>query len=113
MQPQAGEVAYLILDDTRLAKRGSKMGFVSKIWDHKHRRFVRGHIVLTAAIAFRGVVLPWRIELWKPKGHPGPRYRKLTDMAAAMVKALQAPAGVKVRVLFDAFYLCPQGHASL
>src|SRR5678809_324959 len=28
-------------------------------------------------------------------------------MAAAMVKALDAPAGVKVRVLFDAFYLCP------
>jgi hypothetical protein len=54
------------------------------------------------------VVLPWKVELWKPKGRPGPRYRKLTDMAAAMVKAFRAPEGVKVRVLFDAFYLCPQ-----
>jgi hypothetical protein len=53
------------------------------------------------------VVMPFRIELWKPKGHPGPRYRKLTNMAAAMIKALQVPAAVKVRVLFDAFYLCP------
>ena len=110
MRPKAGEVAHLILDDNRIAKRGRKMGYVSKIWDHKQQRFVRGHIALFAAVAFRGVVLPWTVELWKPKGHPGPRYRKLTDMAAAMVKAFAAaaPEGVKVRVLFDAFYLCPQ-----
>jgi len=107
MKPQSGETVYLILDDTRLAKRGSKMGWVSKIWDHKQQKFVKGHVALTAAIAFRGVVMPLRIELWKPKGHPGPRYRKLTNMAAEMIKALQVPAGVKVRVLFDAFYLCP------
>lgn len=108
MRPQAGEVAHLILDDTRLPKRAKKMGYVSKIYDHKQRKFVKGHIVLTAAVCFRGVVLPWRIELWKPKGHAGPRYRKLTDMAAAMIDAFQVPAGVKVRVLFDAFYLCPK-----
>jgi SRSO17 transposase len=107
MKPRPGEVVYLILDDTRLPKKGKKMGWVSKIWDHKQQKFIKGHVVLTAAIAFRGVVMPWRIELWKPKGHSGPRYRKLTTMAAAMVKALEVPAGVKVRVLFDAFYLCP------
>jgi SRSO17 transposase len=107
MEPRAGEVIHLILDDTRLPKRGTKMGYVSKIWDHKQQAFVHGHIALTAALAFRGVVLPWRIELWKPKGHPGPRYRKLTKMAADMIKAFTPPAGVKVRVLFDAFYLCP------
>ena len=108
MEPRPGEVAYLILDDTRIPKRGRRMGYVSKIWDHKQQRFVRGHVALTAALLFRGVVLPWRVELWKPKGLPGPpRYRKLTDMAAAMVRAFDPPAGVKVRVLFDAFYLCP------
>ena len=108
MKPGAGEAVYLILDDTRIPKRGKKMGYVSKIWDHKQQRFVRGHVALAAAVLFRGVVLPWRVELWKPKGHPGPpRYRKLTDMAAAMVKAFDPPTGVKVRVLFDAFYLCP------
>ena len=116
MKPQAGETLYLILDDNRIAKRGRKMDHVSKIWDHKQQRFVRGHIVLTCAICFRGVVIPWRIDLWKPKakggalsqGHGGaPRYRKLTDMAAQMIKDFLAPAGLKVRVLFDAFYLCP------
>jgi hypothetical protein len=29
-------------------------------------------------------------------------------MAAAMVRGFMPPGGVKVRVLFDAFYLCPQ-----
>jgi len=114
MKPRPGEVLYLILDDTRLVKKGRKMGWVSKIWDHKQHKFVRGHIVLTAALVFRGVVLPWKIDLWKPKakgkalsqGHCG-RYRKLTHMAADIVTALHAPAGVHVRVLFDAFYLCP------
>ena len=107
MKPKAGEVIYLILDDTRFAKRARRMDHVSKIWDHKQQKFVRGHMVLTAAIAFRGVVLPWRVDLWKPKGQAGGRYRKLTNMAAAMIRDFAAPKDVKVRVLFDAFYLCP------
>jgi len=109
MKPRPGETVYLILDDHRIAKRGKRMARVSKIWDHKRQRFVRGHIVLFAAVLFRGVVLPWRLHLQKPKGQPGPRYRKLTDLAAQMVREFVPPtAGVKVRVLFDAFYLCPQ-----
>ena len=114
MKPEAGEEAYLILDDNRMPKRGRKTDWVSKIYDHKGHRFTRGHVALSAAVCFRGVVMPWRIDLWKPKGHPGPpRYRKLTDMAAAMVKRFAAlpevkRAGLKVRVLFDAFYLCPR-----
>jgi hypothetical protein len=107
MKPVAGETAYLILDDHRIAKRGRKMARVSKIWDHKQQKFVHGHIVLTAAILFRGVVLPWRLHLQKPKGQPGPRYCKLTDLAARMIREFAPPAGVKARVLFDAFYLCP------
>jgi SRSO17 transposase len=107
MRPKAGETIYLILDDHRMAKRGKKMARVSKIWDHKLQKFVHGHIALFAAICFRGVVLPWRLHLQKPKGHPGPRYRKLTDLAAQMIREFEPPAGVKVRVLFDAFYLSP------
>ena len=108
MKPRAGETVYLILDDHRIAKRGKRMARVSKIWDHKNQKFVHGHIVLFAAVCFRGVVLPWRLHLQKPKGQPGPRYRKLTDLAAQMVREFVPPTGVKVRVLFDAFYLCPQ-----
>lgn len=107
LKPKEGEVVYLILDDIRIGKRGKRMQWVSKIYDHKTQRFIHGHMILTCAILFGGLILPWRIELWKPKGHPGRRYRKLTAMAAAMIGDFAAPAGLKVRVLFDAFYLCP------
>ena len=108
MKPRAGETLYLILDDHRIAKRGRKMARLSKIWEHKLQKFVHGHIVLFAAVCFRGVVLPWRLRLQKPKGQPGPpRYHKLTNLAAQMIREFAPPAGVKVRVLFDAFYLSP------
>lgn len=107
MRPRAGEVVYLLLDDTRIEKRGKKMDAVSKIYEHKTRRFVHGHIVVTAAVMFRDVVLPWRVELWLPKDVAGAAYRKLTQIAADMIRRFQPPEGLKTRVLFDAFYLAP------
>jgi SRSO17 transposase len=83
------------------------MACLSKIYDHKNHRYAMGHIVVLAAIRFRGVVLPWRLELWKHRKHAGQAYRKWTEIAAEMIRALPAPEGVKVRVLFDALYLCP------
>lgn len=107
MRPQRGEAIYLIIDDHRIAKRGRKMYGLSKIWDHKDQRFVHGHIVVTAAILFRGVIFPWRFELWLPKACAGRAYRKTTRIAADLIAAFQPPAGLTVRVLFDAFYLSP------
>jgi SRSO17 transposase len=107
MRPSRGEAIYLILDDHRIAKRGRKMFGLSKIWDHKGQRFVYGHIVVTAAILFRGVIFPWRFELWLPKACAGRAYRKTTQIAAEIIAVFQPPAGLKVRVLFDAFYLSP------
>ena len=105
MKPQVGEVAYLLIDDTRIEKRGKKMDAVSKIWDHKTQRFMHGHIVVTAAILFRGVTLPHRIELWLPKRFAPAAYRKINQIAAEMIRRFRPPEGLKVRVLFDAFYL--------
>ena len=107
MRPRRGEFVELIIDDHRIAKRGRKMFGVSKIWDHKDQRFVRGHIVVAAAVRFRNVIFPWRFELWLPKSCGVRRYRKTTQIAAEMIRAFQPPAGLRVRVLFDAFYLSP------
>jgi len=107
MRPRRGEVMHLIIDDHRIAKRGRKIYGISKIWDHKNQRFAHGHIVVTAAILFRGVIFPWRFELWIPKDQAGRGYRKTTQIAAALIQAFVPPTGLKVRVLFDAFYLCP------
>jgi SRSO17 transposase len=107
MKPQKNEVIYLLIDDTRIEKRGRKMDAVSKIYDHKTQRFVRGHIVVTAALMFRGVVLPWKIDLWIPKSQARTSYRKTNQIAAEMIGSFQPPKGLKVRVLFDAFYFAP------
>jgi SRSO17 transposase len=110
MKPQAGEVLSLIIDDTRIAKRGKKMQAISKIWDHVEQRFVNGHIVVHAAILFRGVTLPWSFELWLPEKYCRSEklpFHKLTQIAAKMIHDFPPPQGLKVRVLFDAFYLCP------
>jgi SRSO17 transposase len=109
LRPQRGEWIYLVIDDTRMAKRARKMAAVQKIWDHVERRFVRGHIVVTAAIVFRGVTLPGQFTLWLPKEYcrkKHRKYRKFTDIAAEMVRTFTPPKGLKVAVLFDAFYLC-------
>jgi len=107
MRPRRGETLHLIIDDHRIAKRGRKMHGLSKIWDHKEQRFVHGHIVVAAVLLFRGVILPWRFDLWLPKACAGRTYRKTTQIAAEMIRTVSVPAGLKVRVLFDAFYLCP------
>jgi SRSO17 transposase len=108
MRPRRGETIELLIDDTRVAKRGRWMAALQKIWDHAHQRFVRGHIWVVAAIRFRGVVLPWRIVLWKPRRVAKRDYRKTTDIAAEIIATFELPWALKVRVLFDAFYLCPQ-----
>jgi len=107
MKPRRGEFIHLIIDDHRIAKRGRKMHGLSKIWDHKNQCFVHGHIVVAAAVLFRGVVFPWRFELWLPKSCGVRTHRKTTRIAADLIAAFEPPAGLKVRVLFDAFYLSP------
>lgn len=107
MKPQKEEPLYFIIDDTKIEKRGKKMEAVSKIYDHKSQRFIHGHIVVTAAVLFRGVMLPWQFKLWIPKDQAGGGYHKLTRIAAEMINAFQLPWELKVRVLFDAFYLSP------
>src|SRR2546425_3054429 len=109
MKPKPGEVLYLILDDNRIAKRGRKMGYVSKIWDHKQQKFVRGHIALFAAVAFRGVVLPWRGGLWEAQGGPGARYPQLTDMGPPVGQGVPAPGGGEGPGLVDALFPRPPG----
>jgi SRSO17 transposase len=105
MGPQRGEAIHLIIDDTRIAKRARKMDAIAPIWFQAEGRFTYGHAVVTAAVEFRGVIMPWRFDLWVPKKRAGRTYRKSTQIAAEFIRAFRPPSGLKVRVLFDAFYL--------
>lgn len=105
MKPGRNEPVYLLIDDTRIRKHGRKMAGVSKIWDQKTHAFMRGHIVVMAAIHFRGITIPWAVELWMPKEQVGSDYRKLTQIAVSLIQRFPQGISRKVRVLFDAAYL--------
>lgn len=107
MKPQRHETIHLIIDDTRIAKRGRKMHAVAPIWIPTRGGFSYGHVVVAAAVEFRGVVMPWRFDLWVPKKQAKHSYRKTTQMAGEFIRTFVAPKGLNVRVLFDAFYLTP------
>jgi Transposase DDE domain len=108
LHPRRGDTVELILDDTRNAKRARQMEAVSKIGDHVTQQFVRGHRIVSAALRFRGVVRPWCFDWWLPLAYTGKRhYRKMTEMAAQIIRAFPDLGKVRVRVLFDAYYLSP------
>jgi SRSO17 transposase len=107
MRPRPGERLYLLIDDTRIAKRGRQIYGVGPIWVPTLGIFTYGNVVVTAAVEFRGVVLPWRFQLWVPRKQAGRSYRKATQIAAEFIRSFTPPPGLRVSVLFDAFYLTP------
>lgn len=71
--------------------------------------YIRGHHYVCAILAYHDHVIPWGIQLYVKKEHGealGLPFQKTTELAAHLIREFQAPAGVQVRVLFDAYYLC-------
>jgi hypothetical protein len=62
-----------------------------------------------AILVCRNQVIPWGIRLDVKPEHAtalGLPFYKTTALAAQLIREFQAPAGLKVMVLFDAYYLC-------
>lgn len=109
LAPQPGDTVYLILDDSKKGKRGKRMDAVAKMKDPTTDAYMRGHQYVCATLLFRQQVIPWGIRLYVKKeacAAVGVPFRKTTELAAQLIREFNAPAGVKVRVLFDAYYLC-------
>jgi len=101
---------YLILDDTQTLKRAKKMQAVGKLYHHATGTYGRGHTILKAALHIAGVTIPWASVLYVKKEHAnelGVPFRKLTELAAGIIRDAALPASLNVTVLFDAYYLCP------
>ncbi len=105
-----GDTLYLIIDDTKARKKGKKMKGLHKIKDPATGRYFFGHTFLAAALYAKGALIPFRIKPWfdvkfcRKERRP---FRKLTDLAVECIEALpRVPPGVKVVVLFDAYYAC-------
>ena len=111
LDPQPGEVVEFLLDDSKKQKRGKVMEGVGWIFDHVTGKSIRGHNYLQALIRFRGFLIPFGIKLYLKKDDAealGHEFKKLTALACELIEAFSPPTGVKVRVLFDSFYLCRQ-----
>lgn len=110
LKPKPGDVVQLILDDSKKQKRGKHMDAVGWLHDPTTGRNMRGHQYVKATLLFRGQRIPWGIRLYVKKEHAAGlkvAFQKTTELAAELIRSFQAPAGVKVRVLFDSYYLCP------
>jgi hypothetical protein len=109
LHPQPGETLYFIIDDSKKAKRGKAMDAVAKMKDPTIDAYIRGHQYVCGILGFRQHVIPYGIRLYVKKAHCpalGLPFRKTTEMAAQLIREFQPPAGIKVMVLFDAYYLC-------
>jgi len=110
LNPRKGETIEFILDDSKKQKRGKTMEAVNWIHDPLSGRSIKGHQYVTATLRFRGHTIPLGIRLYIKKEDCRPlqrKFKKTTQMAAELLGEFKPPAGVKVRVLFDSYYLCP------
>ena len=109
LHPQSGEPISLVIDDSKKAKRGKAMDAVSKMKDPVLDAYIQGHHYVNAILVCRDHVSPFGIRLYVKKAQCaalGLPFCKTTELAAHLIQEFTPPAGVKVMVLFDAYYLC-------
>jgi SRSO17 transposase len=110
LRPGKRETIYLIIDDSKKAKRGKAMDAIAKMKDSTTGTYIWGHQYVCAILLYRQHVIPWGIRLYvKPTDCTalGLPFRKSTELAAQLIREFKATPGVRVVVLFDAYYLCP------
>jgi SRSO17 transposase len=109
LHPRKDETLYLVIDDSKTAKRGIHMDAVAKMKDPVTEGYSQGHQYVCAIVRFRDHVIPYGIRLYVKREHCPALdlpFRTTTELAAQLIREFEAPAGVKVMVLFDAYYLC-------
>jgi SRSO17 transposase len=109
LHPKPGATIYLVIDDSKKAKRGQRMDAVAKMKDPVTDTYIQGHQYICAILVCCGQVIPWGLRLYvKPQDAKALNlpFQKTTELAAHLIREFKAPGGVKVIVLFDAYYLC-------
>ena len=105
-----GDVIELIIDDSKKAKSGKSMEAVGWVFDNVSKRSILGHQYVQATLRVKNHTIPFGVRLYVKKedcSSLGIKFQKTTHLAAELINSFHAPKGVKVRVLFDTFYLCP------
>jgi hypothetical protein len=110
LRPSHGETIYVIIDDSKTAKRGKAMDAIAQMKDPTTAAYIRGHQDVCAILVCRDHVIPFGLRLSVNKAHGaalGLPFRKTTELAAQLIREFKPPTGGKVVVLFDAFSRCP------
>jgi len=108
---QTGEVLYVILDDSKTAKRGKHVQAAFRMFDHTTQRFLWGHQFVCVTLLYRGIAIPYAIELYRSKDDCRKRhlpFRKLTQIAEDLIASLPDFGVKRVYVLADTYYASKQ-----
>lgn len=104
----AGQILYLILDDTHTKKRGKKMQGAGKFFDSSTNSYAWGHNLLAAVFHYRGYTIPLTFRVYlKPEQAKALQedFHTLPELAADIIRSIQPPEGVHLTVLFDSAYM--------
>lgn len=121
MEPRKGERLEILIDGSGKRKRGKTMDAVGYIKEAGTPVSVPGHKYLKVALRFRGVILPWAIDIYIPRKffktpegkdlaeRTGRRFRTLNEMAAEIVTGMpdEWASLFKVYVLMDSGFCNP------
>jgi len=108
---QAQEVLYVIIDDSKTAKRGKHVQAAFRLFDHTTQRFLWGHQFVCVTLLYRGMIIPYAIELYRSKDDCRNRqlpFRKLTQIAEDLITTLPDFGVRRVYVLADTYYASKQ-----
>jgi hypothetical protein len=110
LNPKKRESVYLIIDDSKKGKRGKKMEAVGWLHDHVSGGSLWGHQYIKAMIFVRGHTIPFGVRLYVKKEDSHRLqvpFKKVTQLAAELIRSFQPPERLNVIVVFDTYYLCP------
>lgn len=108
MDPKKGERLEILIDGSGKRKRGKATDAVGYIKEAGSSVFVPGHKYLKVALRFRGVILPWTIDIYIPK-----KFFK-TPEGKDLARRMEVPSTPSTRWLPRSWPGCPMnGRASL
>jgi hypothetical protein len=121
MKPRQGERLDILIDGSGRRKRGRHMDALGFIREAGTPGCIPGHKYLLVLLRFRGVILPWAVDLYIPKKffktvagrdlaqRTGRRFRTLNEMTAAILAAMPVDWAeqFKVYVLIDSGFCNP------
>jgi DDE superfamily endonuclease len=94
LHPLPGDTAYLSIDDSKKAKRGTAMDAVAKMKDSTLDTYIRGHQYVCAILVLREYGFPLGIRRYIKNVHCpalGRPFWKTTELAAQLIRGFEPP----------------------